>query len=148
MHVDSVDLLAPGALAEDTFDVVVSCNVLTQLIDQHLSFVAGSDDGPERISDAHVRAVRSAVRPGGVGIVIVDVVSSDTADLSVGEAQLATALLRYLEAGNFFSGCNPFAIGAMIDREAGAPISAVSLPWRWSMGERTYLCCGVGFVTP
>lgn len=136
----------PGsALQRSRYDVVLSSGLLTQLCQSELSrsdFVA-----PERllaVRSQHLRFIADLLRPGGVGVLVVELVSTDTAPhLTRLEASaLSNEMRRLIESGNFFTAMNPFAIWQCLstDPTLGFAHAALTNPWLWRMTEaRTYL---------
>jgi hypothetical protein len=129
-------------------DVVVSTTILTQLIDFSVQAGRDSPDQLLAIRDAHLHLVAGLLAPGGFGVIISDVVSSDTClPLSSREVDLDSLLIETVNSGNFFTGTNPFAIKERIAAVLGYPPRSigVKLPWKWDIGRRSYLVCAVVF---
>lgn len=132
-------------------DVVVSAAVLSQLISSQRNR-GGQAQDLLAVRDAHLRTMLHLLKPGGTALLINDVVSSDTCpelgDLP--EEQLPDLLTRLLDAGNFFTGCNPAAIAATLQRDPGVRAGGVKVarPWRWRIGDRFYLVCALVFHRP
>lgn len=88
--------------------------------------------------------------PGGEGMLVAEVVSSDTLEglAEMPEGDLA-GLLRYLgRSGNHFRGVHPWQLLAAMraDPSVGPLAAAAPLaPWRWRLLGRTYLVGGMGF---
>ena len=145
----------PGLGRVPSFDVVASTTVLTQLLS--LALLAPGERHaayPEMvraIRGAHLRLMLNLLRPGGIGVLITDLVSTDTLP------ELATAdvseLPRLAEAAvnarNFFTGVNPAVILKELEDPAqlGAHVGRVQLvkPWKWTLGERAYLVYAAKF---
>jgi hypothetical protein len=99
------------------FDVVVSCCLLSQIIncvvrtagEQHPRFLAAI----QAVRVGHLRLLVDLVAPGGVGLLITDLVSSDTCPplASIADAELPALASRLLQQRNFFHGVNPAAYG-------------------------------------
>jgi hypothetical protein len=128
-------------------DVVLSAALLSQLI-------AGAvDEGQQaevllRLRDTHLLTMLGLLRPDGHGLLVNDMVSSDTCpQLSTTVHERLSALLTtLLEERNFFTGCNPLAIVERLSGpRVGATGVAISSPWRWDMGTRNCLVCAVSF---
>jgi hypothetical protein len=147
VNLHEVDLYGDDVGDLGTFDVVVSANLLTQLIDQGLAQPRVS---PVDVREQHVETMARAVAPGGAALAVLDVVSSTTLDglASTPEDSLSDVLMRCLESGNFFSGCNPFAVSQAFNARFGGRHSGVSQPWLWDLGSRSYLCCAVAAQRP
>ncbi len=139
------------------FDTVMSSCLLSQLI--HGCTVALGPEHPDvpvlscALTLAHVRCVASLVAPGGTGVIITDMASSEkhfrlesaaTLDLK----ELATELER---AHRCASGTGPdFLWRVLTDDALITPLLAAPPrpldPWLWRFGsELTYLVHGVTF---
>ena len=128
--------------------VVVSATVLTQLIESAVAALGA--DHPSLLDvilamrAVHLRLMIDLLTPGGVGILVTDVVSSTTCpgleDLP--PRALPRRLAQLVAARNFFTGANPFAIRAILSTDpALAPrIERVAAedPWLWQTGEDTW----------
>ncbi|MEY9997929.1 hypothetical protein ABIE67_010048 [Streptomyces sp. V4I8] len=145
-----VDVTAPldaGSLGVDGADVVVSAAMLSQLISSAME-EGQQAEGLLRVRDAHLQTMLGLLRPGGHGLLVNDMVSSDTCPQlhSTPQDRLPTLLPALLEERNFFTGCNPLAI---VERLNGPLLEAtgvaVSSPWRWDVGTRSHLVCAVSF---
>ena len=158
------DPAAPQALAEAVardvgvrdFDVVCSACVLSQLIDQ-VAQRFGSE--PERcFSQAlltralHINLMLILLRTGGRGVLVSDMVSSDSApSLLSAPAQGLPKLMAQLVADkNFFTGLNPFALAALLKSDPQlAPLIARVVwhaPWLWQLAaRRVYLTIACSF---
>ncbi|WP_212839246.1 class I SAM-dependent methyltransferase [Catellatospora sp. IY07-71] len=143
---DVVDLPDAVSSALGAADVVVSATLLTQLLDTAVASGV-PPDGLLRLRDHHLRTIAGLLRPGGAGLLITDVVSSDTClDLpQVSPDRLGHLLERSIAAGDFFTGTNPFAIVRQLqaDSRYGLRPVGVPSPWRWDVGRRSYLVCCV-----
>jgi len=155
------DPAAPQALAEAVardvgvrdFDVVCSACVLSQLIDQ-VAQRFGSE--PERcFSQAlltralHINLMLILLRTGGRGVLVSDMVSSDSApSLLSAPAQGLPKLMAQLVADkNFFTGLNPFAL-LKSDPQLAPLIARVvwHAPWLWQLAaRRVYLTIACSF---
>jgi hypothetical protein len=141
--VQRVRPLLPGR-----FDVTASVGLLSQLMlavvqtlgEQHRHFV----DALRAVRLGHLRLLADLTVPGGTGVLITDLVSSDTFPTlaSVPQNALAGVLAQLIQAHNFFHGVNPAAIAAAIRAD---PILADRVsklesvpPWLWNFGPRTY----------
>ena len=130
------------------FDVVASTCLLSQLIDSVVTSLADSHPRfPElllAVRDRHLRLLVELLVPGGLAVLITDLVSSDTcAELAtVADAELSELVARLVAERNFFSGTNPQLIKTWFkqDRSTGGSLAGVYLsrPWRWQVGPRTY----------
>jgi hypothetical protein len=136
-------------------DRVVSACVLSQIIDA-LSLLVGQQHPQlpilvQAVRRGHLKRMLDWLDPGGVGLLITDVVSSETAPVleQMPDDQLPRFLQQCLHAGNFFAGLHP---GQMIqDLAHYEPISRLvedarmHLPWKWQMGPRFYAVYAVSF---
>jgi hypothetical protein len=137
------------------FDVVGSTGLLSQLM---LSVVSAAGEGNPRFVEAlravragHLRLLAHLAAPGGHGVLVTDVVSSDTAPglASVAEASLAAVLAGLVQAGNFFHGVNPAVLAHLVRADpvlAGqAEAPEMPPPWLWDLGPRVYAVCALRF---
>lgn len=151
----TVENVLPGR----QFDVVVSTSLTSQLLGSIVE--AFGDDSRFKnymliaIRDGHLKLIEKLVRPGGVGLLILDFVSSDTLPELVtadsDEAILATAR-KAIDERNFFTGTNPWAIkdalAKLIVEDPAKPWD-IATPWRWRIGEnRYYAVTGIRFSKP
>lgn len=150
------ELVAPlAAMPVETADVVVSTCVLSQMLSAMANLV--TDKHPQflpliqAVRRGHLVRMLQLLKPGGRGILISDLVSSETtAELaSINEASLPQLLAQALATGNFFSGLHP---GVMLQDFGTAPGIAAMIespvmtaPWRWQMGPRTYAVYAITF---
>ncbi len=139
-------------------DVVLSAGLLSQLIEAVPA--ALGPDHPEAlplvlaVRAAHLRLMVDLLAPGGAGLLVTEVVSTDTCPgLEVVPPGLLDAALRQLlRDGNFFTGLNPFAVAAALRAEPRLADAAaqvrLSSPWLWRLsGERSYLAYALSFRT-
>ncbi len=149
------------------FDVVVSCCLLTQLQlvllevvgDQHPRFEAFR----AAIRRIHVHTLARLLRPGGVALLVTDLVTNQTYPLdSLPEnADLTAVMTDLLHVGNVIQAAHPGRLSAEIRRDSGAekgvldPVSdrAVALAQRprahvprLRLGDQRSRRCGVGPV--
>ncbi|MET9325158.1 hypothetical protein ABZX75_34390 [Streptomyces sp. NPDC003038] len=148
VDVTSLDQARPPGLGPA--DVVMSAAILSQLIAGAVA-EGRAPDGLLRVRDTHLETMLNLLRPGGRGLLINDLVSSDTYPQlrTTSHHELPQLLMNLIRLGNFFTGCNPWAIA---QRLAQAPLHAsriaVSPPWRWDIGPRSYLVCAISFNHP
>ena len=144
-----------GALPVVPADVVVSTCVLSQILSALSQIVA--ENHPQflpliqALRRGHLVRMLQLLKPGGRGIFISDLVSSETTPALglIDDAGLPNLLAQALATGNFFSGLHP---GVMLQDLTAAPdISpsvespAMMAPWRWQMGPRTYAVYAITF---
>jgi hypothetical protein len=139
-----------------TFDVVASCCVLTQ-IGHGITTILGPThgglaDAHQAGAVAHLRAMAGLLSPGGHGVFITDLVSSETyplEELAPGRdfKELVADLVR---DGNHFKGVNPLMLQRILRRDAIlsktiAPPRLIE-PWLWrAVQARTFLVNGFAF---
>jgi hypothetical protein len=137
-------------------DLALSSSVLSQII-----LTAAERLGPRhpRLLDvvralrtAHLRALAGALREGGLGVLVSDLVSSDTVPGLAGTPpELLSRRMRELVAQkNFFTGLNPFLVKASLETEAGLAELCGDVvlhePWLWDIASgRSYLVFAVSF---
>ncbi len=145
-----------GVLARvaDRYDVVASTCLLSQLV--HGCQRLLGDDHPQiqeiacAVVVAHLRILATLTKPGGNGLLVTDVVSSDTYPLEeLFGARDPWALIGELETtGNHLSGTIPTFLRRIVNTDSVvAPLIAGSgliEPWLWRLGdEETYLVYGM-----
>lgn len=136
-------------------DTVVSTCVISQMIaalvkvvtEQHAQFLLLL----QSLRRGHIRRMLQLLKPGGTGLLISDLVSSDTTPWlqQISDAELPSVLAQCLSAGNFFSGLNP---GVILQEFRTCPEIAelcqsvqILPPWKWQMGPRTYAVFAIAF---
>jgi hypothetical protein len=140
------------------FCVVVSLGLMTQLAEIAIALVGGPEhprgnDLLFSLRNHHLRKILEMTRPGGVAILITDVVSSATFPelVTLDERSLPREMYRQVAAKNFFTGANPYALEAMFrnDADLASRVSEVEMldPWRWKQGPRTLLVSGLRLRT-
>jgi hypothetical protein len=136
------------ALPFQQVDVIASVCLLSQILDrlaaaigqQHPRFLALV----QHVRSSHYRLLIQHVRPGGTGLFITDVVSSDSAPQIIAASDLAlrTLVRDCLEQGNFFTGLNPAVINSLLSSDPliGPQVEEVRMipPWLWDLGPRVY----------
>jgi hypothetical protein len=135
-----------------TFDVVVSTCVLTQLIDSVC--MALPADHPLRneliltVRNRHLDIIVEWLQPGGVGVLVTDFVSSESAPelARIEESLLLQAASQWIAKGNFFTGANPWAIRDFYRNSRHSPLFKdvrVTEPWRWDIGAKQFAVAAV-----
>jgi len=137
------------------FECVASTALLTQLIKCAVATVGETHprflEVVQAIRAGHLRLLTHLVAPGGTGVLITDIVSSDTFPGlgSVPEDSLAGVLARLIQDRNFFHGVNPAVLAAFFSTD---PIVAPQVermefikPWLWDLGPRVYVVCSLKF---
>jgi hypothetical protein len=131
-------------LENQSFDVVASCCVLSQLVGRA---VQGAGPAyPEIASlvlserDAHLATLVSGVVPGGAAVLVTDFVSSDTAPELLNRSVLSTVdVAALVSAGNFFTGCNPFILQRRLEALPRVASVLSKPPWIWHISShRSY----------
>lgn len=137
------------------FEVVASVGLLTQLIDSVV--MALREEHPQLLAliaavrRRHLELMLELLPRGGMGLLVTEIVSSETAPelLAVPEAQLAQLAQHWIEQRNFFTGVNPFVLQSLLrsDPALAPSVQQVQLlrPWRWQFVSRTYAVCALRF---
>jgi hypothetical protein len=147
------ETLAKHARAIGPCEVVASTCLLSQLIETVTTRLGGKPEqqtsAAVAIRQRHLQDMMSLTSTGGMGVLITDFVSSDTAPelLRVEPLDVAGFAAECIQRGNFFTGTNPHAIRReLTSGGAGFPAHAtVSAPWIWKLGCRVYLVASVEF---
>ena len=142
--VQSVSGKLPGP-----FEIVASTCVLSQLIETVTQSVGVAHprflELIQAVRIGHLRLLMHLVAPGGAGVLISDVVSSDTVPAlgAISDKELPGAVVKLLKARNFFHGVNPAIVTPLFKTD---PILSpqitelqVARPWRWNFGSRLYI---------
>ena len=130
------------------FDVVASVCLLSQLTEAVT--VALDENHPrfhellQSIRHRHLRLLVEMTKPGGIGIMVMDFVSSDSAPQlsNVAEDQLPFVLSKMIDDRNFFHGLNPAVVASLFQNDPRiAPLVEtldMPKPWLWDFGVRHY----------
>lgn len=140
------------------FTVVASTCLLSQLIGAVVQTVGASHPCfvplLQAVRTGHLRLLSRLAAPGGYGVLITDVVSSETAPTlaTLPEDALESTLVELIRQGNFFHGLNPFALTAAfrtdpVVRARATDVQALP-PWRWDLGPRLYAVWGLKWRRP
>jgi hypothetical protein len=99
----------------------------------------------------HLQLMADMLTPRGIGILVTDVVSSDTLPqlLTAQDLEVSGLLAAAIQQHNFFTGLNPAVLLGLFthdpllrDRvQRAEPVS----PWRWNLGPRVYAVYGIRF---
>ena len=138
------------------FDVAASTCLLTQLMNSAVDAMGESHPRlPEllaAIRTAHVRLLGNMVAPGGSGLLITDVASTDACKqiATAGDAELPGLERQIAKRDQYFLGVDPALIEDQLrtDVYLGSRIETVerTLPWRWRItSRRVYLVVGFLF---
>ena len=99
----------------------------------------------------HLRTMIQSIRAGGFGLVIFDFVSSQTLPelMRFDESILNSALVNAINEKNFFTGLNPFAVQAELQKHPDflGLVTDVRLhpPWRWDLGHKQFAVSAISF---
>lgn len=148
---------APAPQLGGTFNVVLSSCVLSQLVGYATDALGGERhpgfrDLVRAIRARHLRLMLDLLAPDGTGLLVCDLVSSDSRDdlPRLAEHELPAFVAALPRDGNFFSGLYPDAVMAAL-REDSALVSKTAgvrllTPWLWRLGpQRTFLVYALRF---
>lgn len=97
----------------------------------------------------HLQLMLEQLRPGGMGLLAFDFVSSDTLPAlpSLSGEELERTLFAAIDHNNFFHGLNPQVFLNLFKKDLHDQISAsqFSKPWVWKTAERSYAVTAVMF---
>ncbi len=137
------------------FDCVVSTCLLSQLIDSVV--LALGTDHPSvvpiilALRKQHLRTVVHNLSAGGRGLLVFDFVSSHSLPglMQIDDSRLNQTLIEAINAKNFFTGLNPFAVQAELQTHSdfAGLINDIRLhpPWRWDIGEKQFAVSAISF---
>ncbi len=139
------------------FDVVLSSCVLSQLMG-YATDTLGGDEHPgfralvRSMRTRHLRLMLDSLKPGGTGLLVCDLVSSDSLNTlpRVPEHELPGLVSKLARDGNFFSGLFPDAVlsafRAEPDLVARVDDPKLLSPWLWRLGPaRSFLVYAIRF---
>ena len=138
-----------------TFDVVASTCVLSQIVNHIVKCVGESNQEFASVMlpvrNRHLELILNKLNPGGTGLFVTDITSSDTlSELNNPDAKLNELLHQAIAGGNHFHGMNPFAIRHLLTKHA--PFAnrindlQISKPWVWNATTRRYACVAFKMV--
>jgi hypothetical protein len=145
-------------LALGRCDVVASLCVLSQLIEAATQLLGGDRQDPktleliQAVRRRHLALLVELVRKDGSGLLITDLVSSETVPQlqSLPESQLAPLLAQCIAARNFFTGLNPAVLLDLLQQDpwfaARIAVDPPLAPWVWDLGPRQYAVYGIRFT--
>jgi len=125
-------------------DVIASVCLLSQILDQLAAAVGQAHprflDLVQHVRRSHFRRLIGHLRPGGTGLFISDVVSSDTAPqiVSANDLALPVVLRECIENGDFFTGLNPAVVHSLLTTDPLIAEVKMIPPWLWDLGSRVY----------
>jgi hypothetical protein len=146
--------LAPALPIAAPYDVVVSCCVLSQLIDlaSNVTPPAQFPAVAAALRRQHLTLLKGLLAKGGVGLLVTDFVSSNTAPilLQAGpDVNLKLLAQQLLLAGNFFTGLHPGQLAQDLAAISSDPDAlSISDPWLWNVGNRRFLVIAASFDGP
>lgn len=139
-------------------DTVASLGSLSQLVESCAAALQPDDPRLLGLIKAvrlgHLRQLARALRAGGKGVLVTDLVSSETAPELMGtnHTELPALLRRLLAERNFFTGLHPQAI--LNDFCFDPALSRLTTdrrltaPWLWQMGPRVFAAFALVFRSP
>jgi hypothetical protein len=144
-----------AAVLPGPFETVASTCLLSQLIgsvvqtlgEAHPRFVQSI----QAVRTGHLRLLAHLVAPGGSGLLISDLVSSETFPSlgTVPDESLSSVLAQLIHQGNFFHGVNPAVVTSFFrsDPEVAPQVAELELvwPWLWDLGPRLYAVYALKF---
>lgn len=129
-------------------DVVVSTCLLSQLVETLSAIVNPKIPqyamAVQALRIGHVKRMLALCRPGGSILLVTDLVSSDTLPelKRIPLNELNECVKTGMQAGNFFTGCNPELVlrDLQILAHATGRMTRIVMhePWLWNVGDRTY----------
>jgi len=145
---------------ENAFDVVLSAGVLSQLTIPFLRACLTTQANWGRLSGAatvlHLVTLSESLRSGGVGVLVVDVLSTKTAPglsalVGRGRDELAAYIAREAAAGAIALQPDP---GTLLKQMQSPGLAALmqdpslTAPWLWNLGDAIQLVYGLQFLRP
>ncbi len=145
-----------GTVENPQFDLVISTCVLSQLMETvHRLDSSAERDGMLQVRDRHLGLLNEMVAPGGSGLIVTDMSSSDSVpDLAECPQTRASDLMAAItRGGSGFIGLSPEAVLGALVREsaAGGRIQEreSSAPWLWQLDKaRRFLAYALSFTKP
>ncbi|MCY4587567.1 MAG: hypothetical protein OXB98_16140 [Bryobacterales bacterium] len=154
--IDSARRVSPPRIG-GRFDVVASTCLLTQLLHSAAAALGGHSarlsEAFEAIRIGHLRLLADLTAPGGAGLLVTDLASSDDAPeiATAHERDLPALATRLAAAGACFAGID---LGAMEDQLSTDLFFASNVQkvrrlgvWRWRINKtKTFLVGGLSFI--
>jgi hypothetical protein len=132
------------------FDVVLSPCVLSQLLCGVRDLLGGRHPGwpclKEAIKSRHLRTLVGMLKPGGRGVMVVDLASSKRVPglERAKEHEAAGIMEMCVRDGKCFHGLEPRELIAGLRRAGATGPVALSAPWVWHLGlAKAFLCYGL-----
>ncbi len=146
----------PPMVPHSPFDCVLSGCLLSQMIDSvNLSLGANHPLFVPivlALRRQHLKSLVQCLAIGGRGVLVFDFVSSQSLPglMRLEESRLGQALFEAIQAKNFFTGLNPFAVQAELQSHADfvGRVTDVRLhsPWRWDIGVKQFAVSAISFT--
>ena len=140
------------------FDLVVSTCVLSQLMEAADRFVVEGVAERElmlQVRDRHLGLMSKMVAPGGSGLVVTDMSSSDSAPdvAECPQARASDLMGAVIRDGSCFIGLSPEAVARALERAAAVngriQERKFTPPWLWQLDEaRRFLVYALSFTKP
>ncbi|MEM9411127.1 MAG: hypothetical protein AAGA30_08445 [Planctomycetota bacterium] len=134
------------------FDSVASTCLLSQLMFHAYESVT---EGHERFVEIlqkvrlqHIRVMLDLIKPGGVGFLFTDFVSSESLPELFTTRNLKETVENAIAERNFLHGLNPTMVARVFEEpEVKSELKNIKVtdPWRWVLPERIYACFGIIF---
>ena len=140
------------------FDLVVSTCVLSQLMETVDRLVVEGVAERElmlQVRDRHLGLMSKMVAPGGSGLVVTDMSSSDSAPdvAECPQARASDLMGAVIRDGSCFTGLSPEAVATALDRASAVngriQEQEFSPPWLWQLDEeKRFLVYALSFTKP
>ena len=136
-------------------EVAASVGLLSQLIDSIGQSLGSSHprmlELVQAVRHRHLEILTELLVPGGLGVLVCDFVSSETAPqiVSAEDFALPGLLGELIARGNFFTGLNPAVIHSLLTTHDSlrrrVEQVVVLPPWKWNLGPRWYAVFAIRF---
>lgn len=142
----------PSEIEDGQYDRVISSSMVGTLIGNLAAVMTGKHKlfakSAFAIRDAHLHQLVDMLRPGGLGIITLELVSSDIIpDLAKwNHRQLLPAFDQIVRQGPCFPGAHPEQIGHVLAETRQITVINGLSPWRLALGPRVYLMYGLTFL--
>jgi hypothetical protein len=138
-----------GVIGDGGFDVVLSPCVLSQLLVGVRDLVGKDHPGwpalKAVLTARHIAMLVGQTRPGGRGVMVVDLTSTRVVPGldRAAEDEVGDLFRMCIREGKCFRGLEPAEVGKALRGQAGAGRVAMSAPWLWHLGfGKAFLCYG------